>query len=448
MNEDLGEYVKTAVRELEKCKSEGDVYGIAVRTITYTILKGELSDSCEFEDSGLGIRAVNNRRVGFGYCAPGAQEDGVKKARDLSIVSPEQVIPFPSAAPLPTVAVFDKKVVNEANEGKGAEFVQQVIDGAVSVKRDIIPTGGQVSLVIRSRVVANTQGLFFQEDETVVFCAVAATIQGEKTLLSAVEMECSRKDEIDFEAVGVRAAEKVHALREKSRSAPGVYPVVLSPHAWAQLLWFAVIPAFLGENVRKGKSAYGEKVGSPVASTSLCITDDPTTDWGLGSGAFDDEGVASARVPLLTNGVVKNFLYDLKESKKSRTASTANGMRTGVKAPPETKDRNIVVRGTGCAADTLIEGDSIYVDNVMGAHTANAVNGDFGVVAHPAWLVKKGEMQGRLDGVMISGNLLEILQEIELGDDYKRLMFSLGGQKLFSMDLPTARFNTVTVSGT
>lgn len=446
MNENLCESVTTAVRELEKVKCEGDVYGLAKRTISYTVLKGELSDSCEFEDIGLGIRAVKDNRIGFGYCVPGAEEKGVKKARDLSIVSPERVIPFPSPTPLPSVAVFDKKVVNEANDGKGAEFVHQLIEGT-AVKKDIIPTGGQVSIIMRSRVVANTQGVFFQEDETAVFCRVAATIPGERISLSAAEMENSRKCEIDFEDVGIRAGKKVHSMREKSSIATGMYPVVLSPHAWAQLLWFAVIPAFLGENVRKGNSVYGEQMETLVASPSLCITDEPTTDWGLGSGAFDDEGVTSRRVPLLTDGVVKNFLYDLKDSIKSSTTSTGNGVRAGVKAPPETNDRNIVVRGEGSAAVALIEDSTLYVDNVMGAHTANAVNGNFSVVVNPAWLIEKGEMQGRLDGVMISGNVPEILREVELGNDYKGILFSLGGQKIFSMDLPTARFSTVTVSG-
>lgn len=446
MNE-LSESVKTALTTLKKKKCEGDVYGIAKRTITYSILKGELSDSSEFEDIGVGIRAVKDQRTGFGYCVPGAEEKGVKKALDLSTASPEQVIPFPDTALLPPVTLFDKKVVNEANDGKGAEFAQQLIDGTVSVKDDIIPTGGQINIVISSRVVGNTHGVVFQEDETAVFCGVIATIPGERTSLSAIETESSRKFDIDFEDVGVRAGEKVDSMREKSSIDTGVYSVVVSPYALAQLLWFAVIPAFLGENVRKGKSVYEGKIGNPVACETLCITDDPTADWGLGSGAFDDEGVTSVRVPLITDGVVKNFLYDLKDSVKSSTTSTGNGMRANFKIPPETKDRNVVVRGEEYTKDALVEGDGLYVDNVMGAHTANEVSGDFSVVANPVWLIKKGEMQGRLDGVMISGNLPELLQEIELADDYKKTAFFLGGQRVFSMDLPTARLENIAVSG-
>lgn len=438
----ISESVKEALTHIEKRGLQGDVYGVRKRTITYTIQKGELSDSSEFEDLGLGIRVVKEGRIGFGYCVPGAEEKGVSRAVELSRVSQLADIPLPTAEMVPPVKVCDQKIADEA-DGKGAELIQMLIDGAHSVKDDIVLPFGILSIITGTRVIGNTSGVFLEEESTALFSGVAAVIFGERTSLYAEKIKCSRQFDIDFYQLGAEAAHKVDSMREKSAVVPGL-PVIMCPDALAQLLGFAVIPSFLGENVRKGKSLYQEKVGHPVASERLTITDDPTREWGLGSGKFDDEGCSSGETALIADGILKNFLYDLKEGVKSGTESTGNGVRADFKTPPETESRNIVVRGQGYKRDSFFEGDAIFVDGVMGAHTANPVSGDFSVVANPAWLIHRGEKKGRLDGVMISGNFPELLQEIELADDYTKTFFDLNK---FKADIPTARLKNVVVSG-
>ncbi|MFW5928490.1 MAG: metallopeptidase TldD-related protein, partial [Thermoplasmatota archaeon] len=226
----------------------------------------------------------------------------------------------------------------------------------------------------------------------------------------------------------------------------GDIPVIISPDAVSQVMHFSLIPSFNGENVRKGKSFYEGRLGEKVAHYDFNLVDDPTLDWGIGSGEFDDEGVSSRKVDLISDGTLKNFLYDLKEASKSETESTGNGMRAGFKSPPQIMHRNLVVRGEDKSVESLYPDKGIYVDGVMGAHTANSASGDFSVVANPVWLIDDGEKQGRIDGVMISGNFADLIESIELADDYKKTYLSLGGSS-FKMELPTARLNDITVSG-
>ncbi len=151
-------------------------------------------------------------------------------------------------------------------------------------------------------------------------------------------------------------------------------------------------------------------------------------------------------MPIIENGTLNHFLYDLEESIKSNTESTGNGIRGGFKNPPGISDRNIVLRGEDKRKVDLLPEEGILVDGVMGAHTLNPASGDFSVVATPAWLVKDGEIKGKVEGAMVSGNLPETLESIELADDYKKNYTSFGGSEI-KMDLPSARLNDVTVSG-
>ncbi len=446
MNDKLVESVKEALELLDKKNLDGDVFGIKERNISYSIEKGELSESSEYEDLGLGIRIIKDGKIGFGYCTPGREEEGVRKAEDLSSISQKIDLELPEEGETPEPKTYDKKVEESSSKGEGAEFTQQVIDGAKDFKDDIIPTRGGLSISIGSKVLGNTRGVFLKQKNSAVSTGVLATIPGDETSINASESRFSRKMDLDFTDIGKAAAEKVDSLREGSELPEGEVPVVINPDAFGMLMWFGIVPAINGENIRKGKSVYEGKKGEIVASEKLVMKDDPTMDWGVGSGPFDDEGVPSREVPIIEDGTLTHFIYDLREAVKSDTKSTGNGLRGGFKNPPEISDRNIILRGEGKKKERLLPDKGILVDGVMGAHTLNPASGDFSVVGTPAWLVEDGEIKGKVEGAMISGNLPNALETIELADDYKKAYSSIGSREI-KMDLPSARFNDVTVSG-
>ncbi|MGM0511028.1 MAG: PmbA/TldA family metallopeptidase, partial [Thermoplasmatota archaeon] len=71
MSEKITESVKKALELIKKKNLQGEVFGIDQRKIQYDIEKGEVSNSSEYQDFGLGIRVLKDSRVGFGYCVPG-----------------------------------------------------------------------------------------------------------------------------------------------------------------------------------------------------------------------------------------------------------------------------------------------------------------------------------------------------------------------------------------
>jgi len=446
MSDEVLESVKEAVERVRGSGMEGDVYAVKGRYVTFSIKKGEISDSSEYVDVGLGIRVIKDDKIGFGYCVPGEEGEGVAKAAELSKFSGEIGISLPSDEDMPNPEINDKMLRQTVKNSEGAELTQKMIDGASGAADDVIPTRGDLTLSLATRIVGNTEGLLVKERGTHVSGSVTASIDLGMNSLQAEEIRVSRRLDIDFEGLGSRAGEKVDSMRDSSKILNGNYPVVVSPNALAQLLGFGMLPAINGEKVRKGKSVYRDKLGEKVTTGTLSMRDDPTLDWSIGGGAFDDEGVTSGSTSIISHGVLDNFIYNLKDGAKSDAETTANGVRDSFRSPPDTKHRNVVLRGEGNCVCELMPDKGVYVDNVLGAHTTNPVNGDFSVVANPAWLVDGGEKKGRIDGLMISGNLPEVLKSVWLADNYKKCYKKIGSQGII-IEAPTARLNNVTLSG-
>jgi PmbA protein len=49
------------------------------------------------------------------------------------------------------------------------------------------------------------------------------------------------------------------------------------------------------------------------------------------------------------------------------------------------------------------------IRDVQGAHSSNPESGDFSMVGNPAILIEDGEMVGAVHGLMVSGNVYELL---------------------------------------
>jgi PmbA protein len=69
------------------------------------------------------------------------------------------------------------------------------------------------------------------------------------------------------------------------------------------------------------------------------------------------------------------------------------------------------------------EGLIIYY--LQGAHSSNPVSGEFSVVATPAWRVKKGEITHSSRGVMLVGNVFEVLKNVSIVASNERKMGQL-----------------------
>ena len=69
--------------------------------------------------------------------------------------------------------------------------------------------------------------------------------------------------------------------------------------------------------------------------------------------------------------------------------------------------------------------DGLIIYFLQGAHSSNPVSGEFSVVATPAWKIKKGEVVHSSRGVMLAGNIFEVLKSVSVVENNERKMGQL-----------------------
>jgi PmbA protein len=171
--------------------------------------------------------------------------------------------------------------------------------------------------------------------------------------------------------------------------------------------------AFNGKEVLQGATPVSDKLGKQEFDPRLSIYDDGTRDFSAGSAPVDDEGVATRRLPLIENGVVKNFIYDLESAAKAGKKSTGNGHR-GLSSMPSPGYNAIIIEAGDKSLEEMIKGIEygLLVDQTLGAWSGNVRGGDISGNVHFGIKIEKGELVGRVKDVMVAGNVFEALKNI------------------------------------
>src|SRR4030042_5014492 len=134
----------------------------------------------------------------------------------------------------------------------------------------------------------------------------------------------ARIDDLASRVIG-----QLELAKGKAAVAGKVLPVIFTPRGVASALLGPLELAFNGKTVLEGASRLKGRLREQVFDKRFSLWDDATLAYGIGSRPYDDEGVPSRRVPLVTHGVISNFLYDLQTAALAGTQSTGSGQRVG-----------------------------------------------------------------------------------------------------------------------
>jgi predicted Zn-dependent protease len=133
---------------------------------------------------------------------------------------------------------------------------------------------------------------------------------------------------IDPSKLGKVAAQKAVASRNPKAIEPGLYTVVLEPHAVAEIMP-QLAGAFSARSNDEGRGTFskqggGTKLGEKIADERVTIYSDPA-DPDLLTQPFAADGTPLKRVVYVENGILKNFSYDRYWAKKQGKEATAGG---------------------------------------------------------------------------------------------------------------------------
>ena len=131
---------------------------------------------------------------------------------------------------------------------------------------------------------------------------------------------------------------------------------------------------------RSGRKILWNRITSyNVCYTKLLrIVDDATVPGKRGSFGIDDEGTTGQRTVLVSDGVLKGFLYDRLHAMKEGVRSTGNGRRESYRHRTVPRMTNtIILPGETPPEEIVGSVDRGLLVRKMGGGQVNTVTGDF-----------------------------------------------------------------------
>jgi PmbA protein len=421
-SDDLIQYANQLISiALREGADEAEVYGMRGRSLDIDLRKGAIELASESFHRGLGLRAVVRGAVGFSSTSNMALLESVASS---AVKSARARGPDDSWSSLPHIdkvkrpdGIFDSTLERIGPE-ECLDLARSMLRGCEKVI-GAKPISGGVTCVCSNDFIVNSNGVELQETATLMHASMETIAKG-SDVATGSEFQISRTYQPSLESVGKAAAEMAIASLAGTKAESGTFDVLLKPLAFAELIENTIIPALCADAVQKGRSSLKGRVGETISSECFRVVDDGLLSSGIGSSAFDGEGVPSQRTELIDGGVLKGFLYDSYTGGKAGINSTGNAVRSGYSDLPHVGIRNLIISSSH-PHDLLTETKGYIVNSLIGAHTANAISGDFSVEAKNCFFVAPGDNAKPIRSLMIAGNIFELLKDIEVGTDTRIL---------------------------
>jgi predicted Zn-dependent protease len=212
---------------------------------------------------------------------------------------------------------------------------------------------------------------------------------------------------IDAAAIGREAADKARSTANPVSVEPGDWPVVLEEYAVVDLLSMLGYMGFGALSVQEERSF--SEPGRRVGSALVTIVDDGA-DPETFPMAFDYEGVAKQRVPLIEEGICREVVYDTQTAARAGRASTGHGLPAPNPAGPFPLNMSMAA-GTS-SRDELIGGLERGL-LVTRFHYTNPVHPKLAIVTgmtrDGTFLVEGGRIVGPVRNLRFTQSYLEAL---------------------------------------
>jgi PmbA protein len=394
-------WIDQLIEEGQKLVDEVEVYYVEGTSVAADLKKRKISLATTSQDCGLGIRTIHEGRIGSSSTNnPGQwRECLVAAVSSGKLATPQAWNGLPGPAPVDQAPLsYDPSMKLEPGTARG--LLEGMLVGASKHKADV--TSGSAGLSSVSVTLANSRGIRYTDRNTSASISLEA-IAGQST---GYEFGHSwLLDHLDPVTVGERATFFAAESAGGADVATGEYDILLSPLAYAELLSNVFIPALNGRSVHAGRSRLAKMLGERVAGPQISMYDDPFLPGADGSVRWDAEGTPAQRTDFIKDGVLCAFAYDCKTASRYGKTSTANAVRGGFAGSPSIGHHNFVVDGP---RDTVDDERILYVHNVVGAHTANPMSGEFSVECSNAFWKEGGEFQSPIRSAMLSGNVFDL----------------------------------------
>ena len=275
----------------------------------------------------------------------------------------------------------------------------------------LIAEEGEYSDSVFDSLTLDSQGLHARHTETSFEIGYESTVEdAEGNHYSSFWWDAApRLKDLSLEGCARKACEKAAAQIGPQSVPSGKYTLIVDSECSSKLLT-PVLSALGGYSLQQKNSFLADSLGKKLFPEQLSIVDKPRTVGQTGCRLFDSEGVATRELPIIENGVVKNWFIN-----------TYIAEKTGWEATIEDATRVVLEPVGGCKTQAeLLEKvqDGILVTGFNGGNS-NPATGNFSYGIE-GFLIRGGKAVHPVREMLITGNFLSLWSRLAATADDAR----------------------------
>lgn len=404
-----------------------DVNQIEGRSMTIILDNGRLEMISRNNTKGAGIRALCGGS--WGYTSIDGETDlekGIQNASELAVSmnrsTPKEKIELGGVTKrkisrMPKIKINPEDVDIEDKAGLLREIEKHAKGEGIKSTR-----------VSYSETILSTK-YFNSEGNEKEYKTVRSGFSISAVAAAGSNYQAGRESRFDIAGYEIFEKEDPYALaREAANSAlellnaktpkGGAFSVVLDPELAGVFTHEAVGHASEADLVLQGDSVLAGKLGKQIASPKITVIDDPTLHE-YGYYPFDAEGTVSEKTVLIKDGVLNAYMHS-RETAGIFGGESGNA-RAQSYAMPVVRMSNTYIDKGDASFEEILEDikDGIYLIGSRGGQV-NTGEGVFQFNAEKGYMIKNGEIKDIVRDVSLSGQTLDILNQIRMvGKDVK-----------------------------
>ena len=288
--------------------------------------------------------------------------------------------------------------------------------------------GASYNANIGCRVYGNSHGLIagYPSSRYSLSCVVLSESDTDMQRDYAYQVSRIRSELGQPEAIGREAAKHAIDRLDARKINTGKYPVIFDKTI-ASSLFGHFVGAISGGSLFRKSSYLLDSLHTQVLPNWLTIDEKPHVKRALASSPFDNEGVQTNDMQIVTDGILQHYLLTSYSARKMGLET--NGHAGGI--------HNWYVSTNAPDQASLLQqmGTGLLVTELMG-QGVNGVTGDYSRGAAGFW-VENGVIQYPVHEITIAGNLKSMLMNIEAiaGDIEKRGSIQTGSVLISEMQI-------------
>ena len=395
-----------------------DIFGSSVDETSVQVDRGEPKQVKASQRSSVTVRVWNeNQTMGIASTTdvdPDGMELALKTAYEASFFGVKEHVPdFSPEARSPVFNLSTEKIPQAP--------VSTLIEKLIDVEKELleahpaiagVPYNGLAQKDI-DRFYLNSEGAARTQANSYasIYLYTKTEEEGKKPRSGGAIRISHGINKLDIKGCLQETTEKTLSHLNYKTIKSGKYLVVFSASAFLDMLSvFSNI--FNAQKILDNQSlSTPESLGTQISSPLLSVFDDALHPENVGAIAFDGEGTPTRKIPIITDGILRNFLHSSGTAKRMNAQPTGHA-NIGAKVTVSPHFFQVTSNTATEKEYSLANAENtIFIDELQALHAGvQPLQGSFSL-PFDGWLLEGGKRTS-IDSATVAGDFLDLLKSI------------------------------------